>query len=139
MRKWTIQDKVDLESGEFTMQEFAEVLGVSVYAVRGFVYRNNIKVPRKLNHTKREINIVKGMYRNFTGKEIAEKMGISVNRVNAIAKKVGIVKKTRTNWTYEEDEFIMSNKNITNLEMAKIIGKTRSAVSNRKIVLNRRK
>lgn len=139
MRKWTIQDKVDLESGEFTMQEFAEVLGVSVYAVRGFVYRNNIKVPRKLNHTKREINIVKGMYRNFTGKEIAEKMGISVNRVNAIAKKVGIVKKTRTNWTYEEDEFIMSNKNLTNLEMAKIIGKTRSAVSNRKIVLNRRK
>lgn len=139
MRKWTIQDKVDLESGEFTMQEFAEVLGVSVYAVRGFVYRNNIKVPRKLNHTKREINTVKGMYRNFTGKEIAEKMGISVNRVNAIAKKVGIVKKTRTNWTYEEDEFIMSNKNLTNLEMAKIIGKTRSAVSNRKIVLNRRK
>lgn len=131
MRRWKTGDLELIKSGLYTTEELAEIFKVSTCSVWHIARKNGIKLRKDL-HTKKEIEVCRNNYMKLTDLEIAKLLGVKEQRVKDIRTKYKLIKKSRSNWTDEQEKFIIDNRMTMNhSEIARVLGKSVHSIENR--------
>lgn len=129
MKQYTTLDLELINSGIYTKRELAEILERTEVAIQSIAKRLNLK-PKTNKISKYEIEFITNNKRRGN-LWIAKSLGITKNRAAYIQQKLGLASKNEF-WTEEDSQFLLDNKkNMTDDELSRVLGRTRSAVSNR--------
>ena len=118
-----------------TLNGIARKLNKKPSSIYNVICKLGIVKQKHNKWTKEEIDFLKNNYLNMTSEEIAKCIEHSIDAINTMRDRLGLVR--HPNWTVDETEFLINNyEKMSHSDIGKALGKTQSAVNAKCFDLN---